>query len=254
MAEGLALIIEDSQTQARIIGRMLDGEDWEYLTVKTIAEGLALIVKKRPTLIFVDIFLGEDNSLLHLEQIRDLAPQAAIAIMTAGSKQEALDETLAAARRSQVDFVLRKPFSSKQLGAILQFSSNIEDNGRKPRHALVVDDSLVVGHLTSQILSDGGYRVSTASSMEDALANVDIAHVDLIVSDIFMPGMGGLKGIKILKATWPTVKVLAMSAGLGARITSENAISAAVKAGADAEIRKPFTHIQLMNTVIDVMA
>jgi CheY-like chemotaxis protein len=140
------------------------------------------------------------------------------------------------------------------LRAIAQSAFEATSEGRKRNHALVIDDSAMVARLAAQILSDNGYRVSTAQSMEQALADVDIAHVDLILSDIFMPGMGGLEGIKRIKAVWPKVRVVAMSAGLSERVSSERATSAAVRAGADAEIQKPFTPQALMNIIIDVMA
>ncbi len=254
MADGLALIIEDSNTQAQIIGRMLEGEDWSYVTAKTLEESLTILVRQRPSLIFVDVFLGDDNSLYHLEQLRDLAMDATMAVMTAGSRDEAIDETLNHARKAKVDYILRKPFTRKQMRAIVQAAYENMTEGKRRKAALVIDDSAVVGHLTAQILSDHGYRVTTALSMEQALGNADIAHVDLVVSDVFMPGMGGLEGIRRIKQAWPRVKVLAMSAGLETRITSERATSAAVKAGADAEIQKPFTPLELMNTVIDLVA
>ena len=254
MAEGLALIIEDSHTQSQIIGRMLEGEDWTYMAAKTLEDALGMLIRHRPSLIFVDVFLGEENSLNHLAQIRDLASDATIAVMTAGNRQEAIEETLNLARRAKVDYVLRKPFNRKQLRAIVQTAYETVVEGGKRKQALVIDDSSVVAHLTAQILSDNGYRVATAGSMEEALADADIAHLDLIVTDIFMPGMGGVEGIKRIKTTWPRVKVLAMSAGLGERISSERATSAAVRAGADAEIHKPFTAMELISTVIDLAA
>ncbi len=254
MAEGLALIIEDSQTQANIVGRMIENEDWAFIQAKTLDEAMTMLVRHRPQLVFVDVFLREENSLQHLSQIRDLALDATIAVMTAGSRAEALDETLAVARRAGVDFVMQKPFNRKQLRAIVQSAFDAMSDSKRRRQALVIDDSAVVGQIAAQMLSDNGYRVSTATSMEQALADPEIARVDLILSDIFMPGMGGLEGIKRIKATWPTVRVLAMSAGLNARVTAERATSAAVRAGADAEIHKPFTQADLMNTVIDLFA
>lgn len=254
MAEGLALIIEDSNTQAQIIGRMLEGEDWSFVTAKSLDDSLTILVRQRPSLIFVDVFLGEDNSLHHLEALRDLAPDATMAVMTAGSRSEAVDETLNHARKAKVDYILRKPFTRKQMRSIVQAAYENATEGKRRKAALVIDDSAVVGSITAQILSDHGYRTSTALSMEQALADTDIAHIDLIVSDVFMPGMGGLEGIRRIKSEWPKVKVLAMSAGLETRITSERATSAAVKAGADAEIHKPFTPLELMNTVIDLVA
>ena len=254
MNEGIALIIEDSFTQAQIIGRMLKEEDWDFVTAKSIAESQPLLLHHRPRLVFVDIFLGEDNSLPYLQMIRDMAPDATIAVMTAGSRREAIDETLDVARRTHVDYVLRKPFSRKQIRGIVQTAEQDLVEGRRRRHALVVDDSTVVANLTAQILRDHGFRVSTAGSMEEALADVDIGHVDLAVCDIFMPGMGGLEGIKIIKATWPYVRIIAMSAGLEARISPDRAMSAAVRAGADAEIQKPFQAMRFIEVVVDVMA
>lgn len=254
MAEGLALIIEDSQTQAQIIGRMLEDEDWTYVIAKTIEESREILLTRHPSLLFIDIFLGDDNSLPHLAQIRDMALEATIAVMTAGSRREAIDETLRLARTAKVDYILRKPFFRNQVRAIAQSAQLDLDEGRRRKHALVIDDSHVVATLTAQALSDNGYRVSIAKSMEEALGSIDIAHVDLVITDIFMPGMGGLEGIRIIKTTWPKVKVMAMSAGLNARITSEKATSAAVRVGADAEIHKPFTPAQLINLTIELMA
>ena len=254
MAEGLALIIEDSFTQAQIIGRMLTDEDWRYLHTKTVDEGLQMLIRHHPSLVFVDVFLGEDNGLQCLPQVRDLAPEATIAVMTAGSEGESIDETLKAARHADADFVLRKPFSRTQVRAIVQTAEADMAQGKRRPHALVVDDSQTIVTLTSQMLSDQGFRVSTAKSMEEALSDIDIGHIDLAVCDIFMPGMGGLEGIKLIKSSWPQVRVLAMSAGLETRVSPERATSAAVRAGADAEIQKPFKQVAFINMVIGILA
>ena len=254
MAEGLALIIEDSFTQAQIIGRMLIDDDWQHLNAKTVAEASQMLIRHRPNLVFVDVFLGEENGLTFLPQVRDLAPDAIIAVMTAGGRSESIDETLSAARHANADYVLCKPFTRMQVRAIVQTAEQDLAEGKRRRHALVVDDSQVVANLTAQMLGDHGFRVSTAQSMEEALANVDVGHIDLAVCDIFMPGMGGLEGIKLIKSNWPLVKVLAMSAGLETRVTPERAVSAAVRAGADAEIKKPFKPVDFIHIVLGILA
>jgi len=254
MAEGVALIIEDSLTQAQIVGRMVAESDWAYCVARSLEEADELLVRQRPRLVFVDVHLRDENSLGHLHRIRDLAPDATIAVMTAGSREEGVDETLRAARLANVDYVLRKPFSRKQIQNIVDTAEREIVEGRRRPHALIIDDSPTVVTLTSQTLRDNGFRISTAQNMEDAMENVDIARVDLVVSDIFMPGMGGLEGIKIIKANWPEVKVLAMSAGLQTRITPQRATSAAVRLGADAEIQKPFKPVELINLTIELMA
>ncbi len=77
--------------------------------------------------------------------------------------------------------------------------------------------------------------------MEEAFERVDIAHVDVVITDIFMPGMGGLKGMKSIKATWPRVKILAMSAGIEDRVSDTDALNATRRLGVDAQISKPFS-------------
>ncbi len=253
MTEGLALIIEDSFTQSQIIARMLNDQDWRTVHARSLEEGLQAIIRHKPGLIFVDVFLGEDNSLSALPQIRELANDAAIAVMTAGNRAEDINHTLDEARRARADYVLQKPFSRKQIGAIVAAAEQDYAQGSRRRHALVVEDSQTVLKLTAQMLEDSGFRVSTAQSMEEALTNVDIGHIDVAVCDIFMPGIGGLEGIKRIKRSWPSVKVLAMSAGLGERISPERAVSAALQAGADAEISKPFTAMAFANAVAGLM-
>ncbi len=254
MSNGLALIIEDSQTQAQIIGRMLEDEDWSYVLAKNLDDAQMILQQQHPTLLFIDVFLGQENTLHHLGRLRDLALEATIAVMTAGDRREAIDETLSLARKAKVDYILRKPFFRNQLRAIVKSAEQDQAEGKHRLHALIIDDSQTVGTITAQMLSDNGYRVTTVKSMEEALQDVDIANVDLVLCDIFMPGMGGLEGIKIIRGTWPHVKILAMSAGLDTRITPERATSAAVRAGADAEISKPFTPAHLVNLTLAMMA
>jgi len=53
MAEGVVLIIEDSLTQAQIIGRMVAESDWAYIVARTLVEAESLLIHQRPRLVFV---------------------------------------------------------------------------------------------------------------------------------------------------------------------------------------------------------
>jgi DNA-binding response OmpR family regulator len=53
--------------------------------------------------------------------------------------------------------------------------------------------------------------------------------------------MGGFKGMRTIKRTWPKVKIIAMLAGLEEKVNETDALNAARKIGADAQVRKPFT-------------
>ena len=234
-----ALILEDSQTQAQIISRMVEHFGWATVHCDNIREALDSLKLLSIQALFLDVFVGQHNSLLHFGQFRQLAKSTPIVLMTAGSGREAIEKTLRDARRIGADHVLRKPFTAPMLKDIIA-SFEAGKDGRRPPHVLIIDDSSTVRRFARDPLTHQGYRVSEAATMEDAFANIDIAHVDLVLCDVFMPGMGGLKGMRMIKDTWPKVKILSMSAGMDGKVSETEALDATRRIGADAQITKPF--------------
>ncbi|HEY0267673.1 MAG TPA: response regulator [Methyloradius sp.] len=58
---------------------------------------------------------------------------------------------------------------------------------------LVVDDSATDRFYLTEMLENAGYIVSTASSGEDCLVQVDASPPHLIVMDVIMPGLNGFQ-------------------------------------------------------------
>jgi DNA-binding NarL/FixJ family response regulator len=57
-----------------------------------------------------------------------------------------------------------------------------------------------------------GFRCSgTYRTMEEALAKIDVARPDVLISDIGLPGMSGTEGIKILRERYPSLPILALT-------------------------------------------
>jgi two-component system, cell cycle sensor histidine kinase and response regulator CckA len=78
---------------------------------------------------------------------------------------------------------------------------------------LVVEDDPVLRQLFSIVLAEYGYEVSVAASGGEALA---VAHgragrLDLVVSDVMMPGMSGLELAKRLRSEDESIKILLLS-------------------------------------------
>lgn len=113
---------------------------------------------------------------------------------------------------------------------------------------LVVEDDKETVEITSRALGKGGWRATIALSMEDALMDFDRIKFDLVVTDIFMAGMGGIEGIQRMREIRPDVKILATSAGYS-EMSPGAALKAAEKIGADAILPKPFALDELRRTV-----
>ena len=101
---------------------------------------------------------------------------------------------------------------------------------------LIVDDENSIVQALSGLLGDEGFGVLSASNGYEALQQIHIASPDLVLLDIWMPGMDGIETLKAIKKESPYLQVI-MITGHG---TIETAVQA-TKLGAYDFIEKPLT-------------
>jgi len=114
------------------------------------------------------------------------------------------------------------------------------------RTILVVEDQPEVRSLLSDALEMLGYRVLTAAHPDDGLALVDehAEEIDLVLTDIVMPGMNGPEMAQRLMLRHPLLRVLYLS-GHG----SEALAPLGVPEGSASVLKKPFTMDALVERV-----
>ena len=105
---------------------------------------------------------------------------------------------------------------------------------------LVIDDDTMFANLVSSMLSKRSYLPVISHTMEDALRHAENTNPKFVVTDIYMPGMGGIEGIAALRKRYGDIKIIAMSGGWENQ-SAEKALSAARKIGANWALKKPFT-------------
>jgi CheY-like chemotaxis protein len=77
---------------------------------------------------------------------------------------------------------------------------------------LTVDDDTEVREFANAVLADAGYRVLAAVSAEQALRLLDDENqIDLLLTDVVMPGLNGLDLARHALARRPAMKVLYVS-------------------------------------------
>ena len=114
----------------------------------------------------------------------------------------------------------------------------------EPATLLVADDDPGLRESLERTLTREGYRVVLASDGRAALERVQAGGVDLIVTDLRMPGLTGLELLRAAKAIMPDVDVILLTA-FG---TVEEAVKA-MKDGAYDFLTKPFRREQLIKLV-----
>lgn len=78
--------------------------------------------------------------------------------------------------------------------------------------ALVVDDDTQVRSALARVLAAAGFDVLTASSGEEAFAQLDRhGEIPLVVSDLYMPGMDGLALLKGVLRKYPDTAVIVLT-------------------------------------------
>jgi PAS domain S-box-containing protein len=110
---------------------------------------------------------------------------------------------------------------------------------------LLVEDDAAVRRLTSEILTESGFRVFPAGGMEEALAICERRageSIDLLITDIVLPGIGGVDLAQRIAAIRPGIKVLYMSG------YADRAVRGQLSEGA-VFLSKPFTPAALVSKV-----
>jgi len=115
---------------------------------------------------------------------------------------------------------------------------------------LLVEDEESVRQLVRDTLTSKGYRVLEADNGEAgvAAASSHQGKIDLIVTDVVMPGMGGREMVKLLAQTRPAAKVLYLSGYTEDAIVSDGSIEKGT-----AFLQKPFTLQSLSKKVREVL-
>ena len=113
-----------------------------------------------------------------------------------------------------------------------------------PAAILVVDDEDAVNRLVSRYLTHLGYRVLKACSGEEALAIVRShrPRIDLVLSDVVMPGMDGVALAERLLARCPGPSVILMTGQLPEEVERMNVNGQIVPV-----LRKPLNLDDLQN-------
>lgn len=126
---------------------------------------------------------------------------------------------------------------------------------------LVIDDEPDVRDAVKRVLDRAGYAVRTVDSAVDALAELERVHTDLVITDIIMPKINGVRAIESIRKAFPSMRIIAISGGGNfgiaayqpTAITTTAYLASAEKAGAHLVLTKPFESADLIQAVEKVL-
>jgi len=105
----------------------------------------------------------------------------------------------------------------------------------RQKSILIVDDETIVQSLVHDAMEDEGYHVSIAGSGSEALTILAERQIDLLITDIRMPGMTGIELVKRAREFCPSIGVIFITG-----YANLNSAKDAIKQGALDYVMKPF--------------
>lgn len=107
-------------------------------------------------------------------------------------------------------------------------------------HVLVVDDEPIIRSIVSQFLEIGNHTATQAECGQDALRELSSSNIDIVITDLSMPGMTGIEFLTIARQTHPDIPFIVMSG---------HVVSKSVEDRFDGVLEKPLSLQDLLDTV-----
>jgi CheY-like chemotaxis protein len=269
------LVVEDQKVLRRAIRTLLEDLEHTVVIAPTADDGLKEALESRFDLIITDVFTpGSIDGLKLLVRVHSEAPRTKFILMS-GSAIIDDPQTVEAARRVGVEHILPKPFSLDELshavhevlGLPLRESPSVveaapsdepvrleppprpamdasgaprEQDGKGPESIIVLEDNDALRAVIGKAIEAAGIEVflcSDGTEVLDALAQSDA--FDLLISDVFVPGMDGLELSMRVRHRYPDLAVMLMSGSAAFRAPGFRERANAL--GVRALLPKPFS-------------
>lgn len=107
---------------------------------------------------------------------------------------------------------------------------------------LIVEDDELMIKILQFVLKKEGYQITIAKDGLNAIERIPVIEPDIVLTDVMLPYKSGLEVINFIKAKYPAIPVIVLSA-LG---EEERTVVEAFKLGADDFVAKPFNPNELI--------
>ncbi len=119
----------------------------------------------------------------------------------------------------------------------------------KNTKVLVVDDNLLLASLLQTMLEDEGYGACSAGDGIEGYTRYLLFRPEVVITDLHMPGVGGVEMMRIIRKQDPWVKVIYMSGDL---LPLLSVLSEEKRKYPVLILPKPFSREDMLNRLADL--
>jgi two-component system chemotaxis response regulator CheY len=244
LADLAIILVEPSQMQAHLVTRMLEHQGIRKITtVDSAAAALAALKRESAKVVISSLYLPDQPGTELVAAMRANADFETVPFILVSS--ETRPQVLEPVRQSGACSIVAKPFNEQQLSRALYAAADylnppedLDVAEIENLRVLVVDDSLASRRHLHRLLTELGIeRITEATNGKEAVALLEQAMVDLVITDYNMPEMDGRELTEYIRTqSWQAEVPVLM-------VTSEQnmgRLAAVERAGVSAICDKPF--------------
>jgi CheY-like chemotaxis protein len=204
---GLILVVDDDGEIVDFLAEHLEEEGFAVVRAGSGAEALAGLCRGIPDVVLLDIAMPGMDGVEVLRRLRQDHPAIPVVMLTGNADEALARSTL---QLGATDYV-RKPFDMEHLNRVVWASLRPPVTPRET--ILLVEDDGDLRAVYQMALQISGYTVLAAADGPAALRVIEqhARPIDLLVTDLIMPGMSGLELAKRLRAADSATRVLYVS-------------------------------------------
>ncbi|MBW3098338.1 PAS domain S-box protein [Pseudohoeflea coraliihabitans] len=220
-AETILVVEDDEEVRATVV-EMLSELGYRVLHARDAASGLAIVESGAPIdLLFTDFVMpGPLRSQELARRAQDRIPGLAV-LFTSGYMEGAIAEN--GRDDAEID-LLRKPYTRDELAQRLR--AHLDRKQSTPQATLaasptplngaglkilLVEDEPLIRMTGSDMLADLGHTVFEAGTAPEALRTLDSEKIDVLITDLGLPGMSGACLVSKVRDRWPSMRIVIAS-------------------------------------------
>lgn len=234
------LLVEDDDMARKRLKRVIEKEGYEVIAAHDGLEGLELFKSERPDVVITDVKMPKIDGIEVMHRIKEMSKITEVILITGHGD---VDMAILALRDGALDYI-KKPIDIDQLIMSLGRAKEKIQERKKitvRNTILILEDDEKTREKLGKIYIKEGYKVFIAPDGEEGLKIFSENKIDIILTDLRMPKMNGLKFISEVKKITTDCEFIVLS-GFG---DEADAIEA-MRNGAINFIAKPIDLEQLL--------
>ncbi|MTV16703.1 MULTISPECIES: PAS domain S-box protein [Bradyrhizobium] len=228
--EETVLVVEDDDEVREVAVAMLTELGYRVVKARDAASALIVVDSGIPIdLIFTDVMMpGILRSPDMARKAKERLPNVAV-LFTSGYTQNAI---VHGGRLDPGVELLAKPYTREALARKIRHvlvnqaqrrvaqgsQHSADEKAIKDATVLVVEDDFLIRLSTTEMLSDVGCKVKEAGTAQEALKILDEQAVDVLLTDVGLPGVSGLQLARDVQARRPDVRLVLATGDSGTKL------------------------------------